>query len=113
MFFTKKMMVMSMMNPFQQTQKLLSKMTELQEVLEKKEVVGESGAGLIKITLNCKNEIRLIKIDPSLLIPSDVEILEDLLIAAFREARQKVETVIAEESGKISTGLPKIPGMPF
>lgn len=97
------------MNPLQQTQKLLAKMNEMQEALEKNEVIGESGAGMIKITMNCKNNIKSIKIDPSL--ASDIEILEDLIVAAFNDAQKKVEAYVAEESSKMSLGLPKIPGL--
>lgn len=101
------------MNPFQQTQKLLAKMEEFQKALETKEAEGISGAGLVSVTLNGKNDVVKVHIDPSLLVPEDVEMLEDLVVAAFREARQKIETLVAEESSKMSAGLPKIPGMPF
>ncbi|MDR1907538.1 MAG: YbaB/EbfC family nucleoid-associated protein [Holosporales bacterium] len=99
------------MNSFQQAQKLLAKMNELQETLEKKEVTGESGAGLVKVVVNCKHDVKLVKIDPSLVVPSDIEILEDLILAAFRDAMQKVDEFAASEGSKISSGLPKIPGM--
>lgn len=88
-------------------------MEEFQKALEAKEVEGSSGAGLVAVTLNGKNDVVRVKIDPSLLVPEDVEMLEDLLVAAFREARQKVESLIAEEGSKMSAGLPKIPGMPL
>ncbi|MDR1208283.1 MAG: YbaB/EbfC family nucleoid-associated protein [Holosporales bacterium] len=101
------------MSSLQQAQKLLAKMTEFQEILNNKEVTGESGAGLIKVTLNGKYEVKHVKIDPSLLVPSDVEILEDLILAAFKDALQKINDFIASESSKISAGLPKVPGMPF
>lgn len=101
------------MNPFQQTQKLIAKMEELQKALEEKEIEGASGAGLVTVTLNGKYDLRRIHIDPSLMVPDDVGMLEDLIIAAFREARQKVDEMVAAESGQLTAGLPKIPGMPF
>jgi DNA-binding YbaB/EbfC family protein len=101
------------MSSFQQAQKLLAKMTEFQDALNNKEMTGESGAGLVKVTLNGKYEMKHVKLDPSLLVPSDVEILEDLVLAAFKDALQKINDFISSESSKISTGLPKIPGMPF
>ncbi|MDR0630961.1 MAG: YbaB/EbfC family nucleoid-associated protein [Holosporales bacterium] len=101
------------MSSLQQAQKLLAKMGEFQETLNNKEATGESGAGLVKIALNGKYELKHIRIDPSLLVPSDVEILEDLILAAFKDALQKINDFIASESSKMSSGLPKIPGMPF
>ena len=100
-------------NPFQQTQKLLAKMEEIQNALEKKEAEGSSGAGLVSVVLNGKNDVVKIHIDPSLLVPEAVEMLEDLVTAAFRDARQKIEEIVSEEGRKISAGLPKIPGMPL
>lgn len=99
------------MNPMQQAQKLMAKMQEMQDMLEKKQITGESGAGMIKIIVNGKNVVQKISIDPSL--KDDIEILEDLLVAAFNDAQRKVEECVAEESGKMSMGLPKIPGLPF
>lgn len=101
------------MSSFQQAQKLLAKMNELQEALAKKDFTGEAGAGLVKITMNGKYEVKYVKIDPSLLVPSDVEILEDLILAALRDALQKATDFVASESSKLSSGLPKMPGMPF
>ncbi|MDR2464084.1 MAG: YbaB/EbfC family nucleoid-associated protein [Holosporales bacterium] len=96
----------------QQAQTLLAKMTEFQELLGKKEVKGVSGAGLVEIVLNCKYDVKCISIDQNLLVPRDVKILEDLVAAAFRDATQKVATVLAEESERAHTEL-KIPGLPF
>lgn len=101
------------MNQFKQTQKLLEQMQELQNKLEQSEVTGTSGAGLVKVTINCKNDAKMIKIDPSLIVPSDVEILEDLIVAAFNDARKKADEKIAEESGRLTSGFPKIPGLGF
>lgn len=99
------------MGAFQQAQKLMAKMNELQATLERRELVGEAGAGKVQVTLNGKGEVRGVKIDPVLLVSEDVEILEDLLMEAFREARQKVEEVLASETGKIQAGMPRMPGL--
>lgn len=98
------------MNQFQQAQKMIEKMNEMQELLAKLDVTGESGAGLVKVCMNCKNEVRFVRVDKSLVIPSDVEILEDLIVAAFNDARRKVEAQVESETKKMSLGLPKLPG---
>ena len=66
---------------------------------------GQRGGGLIQVHLNGKGDLRRIKIDPSLLVPDDVEILEDLLVAAFNDAKAKVETQAAAEMQKLTGGL--------
>lgn len=99
------------MGAFQQAQKLMSKMNELQARLDQYQATGDAGAGKVCVTLNGKGEILNVKIDPAIVNPEDVEILEDLLVEAFREARKKVEDYLASETGKIQAGMPKIPGL--
>lgn len=99
------------MGAFQQAQKLMSKMNELQERLNRYEATGEAGAGKVRVTLNGKSEALSVKIDPELVVPEDVEILEDLLVEAFGEARRKVEEYLATETNKIQAGMPKLPGL--
>lgn len=99
------------MGAFQQAQKLMSKMNELQAHLDQYETTGEAGAGKVRVTLNGKGEALSVRIDPTLVVPEDVEILEDLLVEAFSEARRKVEEYLAAETGKIQAGMPKIPGL--
>lgn len=99
------------MNPMQQAQKLLAKMQEMQDNLANIELVGEAGAGMVKVVMNGKSVVRKVTIDPSL--KDDLEILEDLLVAAFNDAQRKVEEHVAAEGAKMSAGMPKIPGMPF
>ncbi|MDR3285122.1 MAG: YbaB/EbfC family nucleoid-associated protein [Holosporales bacterium] len=101
------------MNPFKQAQDLMEKMNELQNKLEQIEVIGESGTGLVKVTMNCKNEVKFVKIDQELIVPNDVEILEDLVIAAINDAKRKVDAKVEEESKKLAGLMPNIPGIGF
>ena len=94
-----------------QAQQLQEKMAEMQERMNQVEMMGMSGAGMVKVTVNGKSELKAISIDPSLLDPKDVEVLEDLIIAAFNEAKTKIETHVAEEMGKITGGLGLPAGM--
>jgi DNA-binding YbaB/EbfC family protein len=98
-----------------QAQAMQSKMAEMQEKLAAVELTGAAGAGMVKVTLNGKNELRSVKIDPSLLDPKEVEVLEDLIVAAFNDAKGKVDAYMAEEMAKITGGLQLPPGvkLPF
>lgn len=98
-----------------QAQLMQTRMAAMQESLGKIEVSGQAGGGLVTITLNGKGEMRKVKIDPSLAQPGDVEVLEDLIVAAFNDAKAKVESHVNEEMAKITGGL-KLPGglnLPF
>ena len=92
-------------NLMKQAQQMQSKMAEMQAKLAEIEVAGASGGGMIQITVNGKGEMRRIKIDPSLCVPDDVEVLEDLIVAAFNDAKGKAETVMQEEMQKVTGGL--------
>lgn len=94
-----------------QAQQLQTKMAEMQKDMEAMEVFGESGAGMVKVTLNGKSEMRRIKIDPQLIDPDEIEMLEDLIVAACNDAKGKVEAKMQEEMGKLTGGLPLPPGM--
>ncbi len=85
-------------------------MRKMQEDLQNMEIVGESGAGLVKITMNGKHEARGVSIDPSLLA-EDREILEDLIAAAINDAARRVETLNAEKMAEVTSGLNLPPGM--
>ena len=98
-----------------QAQQMQARMAEMQENLGRIEIDGQAGGGLVTVTLNGKAEMRKIKIDPSLAQPDDVEVLEDLVIAAFNDAKTKVEARVNDEMAKITGGL-KLPGgmnLPF
>jgi DNA-binding YbaB/EbfC family protein len=95
-----------------QAQQMQSKMEELQETLAATEITGSAGGGLVSVTMNGKNEVKAVKIDPSTVGgPDEVEILEDLLVAAFNDAKAKVEARMQEEMQKITGGLNLPPGM--
>ncbi|MBS0521975.1 MAG: YbaB/EbfC family nucleoid-associated protein [Proteobacteria bacterium] len=94
----------------QQAQQMQQKVQELQAQLERMEVVGASGAGLVKVTVNGKNETRRVEIDPSLLKPEEKGIVEDLIVAAANDARGKVEQAVQEQMKAITGGLPLPPG---
>ena len=98
-----------------QAQEMQKKMKELQEGLANLEVEGSSGGGLVRITVTGKGEVKKIKIDPSLMKPEESEILEDLIVAAFNEAKKRSEEASAEEMKKLTGGLNLPPGfkMPF
>ena len=98
-----------------QAQEMQAKMGEMQERLQKIEVDGSAGAGLVSVTLSGKSEMRKVKIDPSLLKPEDREVLEDLVVAATNDARARLESRMQEEVNKVTGGLQLPPGfnMPF
>ena len=94
-----------------QAQQMQTKMAEMQTKLESMEIQGEAGAGLVTVVLNGKGDLRSIKLDPKVIDPSDAEMLEDLIIAAHANARQKLEAATAEEMQKVTGGLQLPPGM--
>lgn len=98
-----------------QAQQMQTKMQEMQNRLNDFESEGQAGAGMVKVTLNGKNELRKVKIDPSLLKADEAEVLEDLLIAAFNDAKNKIEAHVQGEMGKLTGGLSLPPGfkLPF
>lgn len=98
-----------------QASQMQAKMQEMQAKLEAMEVDGEFGAGMVRVTLSGKSELRRVKIDPKLLDPSEAEMLEDLVVAAHADAKKKVEAVMADEMQKATGGL-ELPGgmkLPF
>lgn len=97
-----------------QAQAMQENMAKAQEQLADIEVVGESGAGMVKATINCRNEVRKLSIDPSLL-EDDPEMLEDLVVAAMNDALRKAEATSQEKMGSLTSGMGLPPGfkMPF
>lgn len=98
-------------NLMKQAQQMQSKMAEMQAKLSELEVTGASGGGMLKVTLNGKYELKAIKIDPALVTPDDVEVLEDLIVAAFNDAKVKAEAAMQEEMAKVTGGLNLPAGM--
>ncbi len=94
-----------------QAQQMQAKLGEMQARMADLEVEGASGGGMVKLTLNGKGDLRKVKIDPQAIDPSDPEMLEDLIVAAFNDAKQKVETTMQDEMGKLTGGLNLPPGL--
>jgi DNA-binding YbaB/EbfC family protein len=94
-----------------QAQQMQEKMQEMQSRLESMEVQGEAGAGLVTVTMNGKGDLRQVKIDPKVIDPSDAEMLQDLIVAAHANARQKVDAATAAEMQKVTGGMQLPPGM--
>jgi hypothetical protein len=98
-------------NMLKEAQKLQSRMAEMQAKLDTIEVAGAAGGGMVSVTLNGKGEMRQVKIDPSLVDPAEIEILEDLVVAAFNDAKAKVEAHVQDEMGKLTGGMNLPPGL--
>jgi DNA-binding YbaB/EbfC family protein len=95
-----------------QAQAMQDNLKKAQDELANIEVEGQSGAGLVKVLMTCKNEVRRVTIDPSLLA-DDKDMLEDLVAAAFNDAVRRAEATSAEKMGKLTQGMPLPPGMKF
>lgn len=100
-----------LMGMMKQVQGMQARMQQMQEELAAMEVSGESGAGLVRVTLNGKGEMRGLKIDPSLMKPEETEILEDLIVAATQDAKAKTEGMLQEKMKELTGGLPLPPGL--
>jgi DNA-binding YbaB/EbfC family protein len=98
-----------------QASQMQAKMQEMQARMEAMEVEGTSGAGLVTVTLTGKGDLKRLKVDPKLADPAEMEMLEDLVIAAHAEARRRIEETMAEEMAKVTGGM-QLPGgmkLPF
>ena len=98
-------------NMMKQAQAMQAKMAEMQAKLEQMTVEGAAGGGMVKVTLTGKGEMRGVAIDPALIDPEEVEVLEDLLVAAHNDAKAKSEAMMAEEMKAVTGGLQLPPGM--
>lgn len=98
-----------------QAQQMQAKMADMQAKLGDMEIGGASAGGMVAVTLNGRGEMRKVKIDRSLVDPEDVEVLEDLIVAAYNDAKGKVEARMQEEMAKLTGGLGLPPGfkLPF
>ena len=97
-------------NIMKQAQAMQQKMMRLQKELEDKEVEATSGGGMVTATVNGKQQVVSLKIEPAVVDPEDTEMLEDLIVAAINEALKKSQEMAQEEMAKITGGL-NIPGM--
>jgi len=99
-------------NLMKQAQQMQQKMLKLQEEIAKKTHDASVGGGMVTVTVNGKSEVLRIKIEPQVVDPDGVEMLEDLVVAGVNEALRKAQEMMAEEMGKLTGGL-KIPGLSF
>lgn len=98
-----------------QASQMQSKMQEMQAKMETMQIEGTAGAGMVTVTLTGKGDLKRLKIDPKLADPGEMEMLEDLIVAAHNDAKAKIETQTAEEMQKVTGGL-SLPGgmkLPF
>jgi nucleoid-associated protein EbfC len=100
--------IMGMMKKAQAVQ---AKLQEAQDELGRLEVEGQSGGGMVSLTLSAKGELKGVRIDASLLTPADKEMLEDLIVAAFNDGKAKADRMAAEKMQALTAGLPLPPGM--
>ncbi|MBA5724441.1 YbaB/EbfC family nucleoid-associated protein [Candidatus Liberibacter sp.] len=103
----------NMMKMMGQVKEIQEKMGKMQDVIANLEAEGVSGGGLVRVRLNGKNTLIGLKIDDSLLCKEDSEILEDLVVAAHRDARQNLEEMIEAKTREITSGLSLPPGFKF
>jgi hypothetical protein len=94
-----------------QAAELKSKMENMQAELDRMEVEGIAGGGMLMVTLSGKGELRHVKVDESLLKPDQKEIIEDLMVAAHADARRKLETLLQDKMQAMTGGLPLPPGL--
>src|ERR687894_922530 len=100
-----------LMGIMKQAQAMQQKLQDAQAELETLEVEGASGGGVVTVRVSGKGALKSIQIDPSLLVPDEKEILEDLIVAAMNDARVKAERTMQERMAEITKGLPLPPGM--
>jgi len=98
-------------NLMKQAQKMQKEMAKLQEELQDKTVEASAGGGAITVVVSGKKELKEIKLSPEVVDPDDVEMLQDLILAAVNEALRKADDMVNEEMGKITGGLGGLPGL--
>jgi DNA-binding YbaB/EbfC family protein len=101
----------NLMGMMKQVGEMQARMQQMQEELALIEIDGQAGAGLVKVTLSGRGEIRKVAIDPSLMKPEETEILEDLLVAAGQDAKAKLDAQLQSKMQEMAGGLPLPPGL--
>jgi len=101
------------MKILQQAQQMQGRLQEMQEQLQRQTVIGSAGGGMVTVEADGKGHVRRIKLDPSVVSASDVEMLEDLIQAAVSEAQKKAAVLAQEEMGKLTGGIPLPFNLPF
>lgn len=98
-----------------QAQELQSRMAEAQDEIVRLEATGTSGGGLVSVTVTGKGELKALRVDPSLMKPEEAEIVEDLIVAAFSDAKNRVDALVADRMQAVTGNLPLPPGfkLPF
>ena len=102
---------MNMNGMMKKVQKMQKQMQEMQEQLKQQTIEATAGGGVVKITMDGEKQVKGIVIDPAAVDPEDVELLQDLLEAAFNEATKKVDEKMASEMGKLTSSMGLPPGM--
>ncbi|ADQ13812.1 YbaB/EbfC family nucleoid-associated protein [Halanaerobium hydrogeniformans] len=102
---------MDMKKLMKQAQQMQTKMAKMQEELEEKTLESTAGGGAVKVVVNGKQELVDLQIDPDAVDPDDVEMLEDLILAAVNQAMREMQEMVNEEMGKVTGGM-NLPGMP-
>ena len=100
-----------LMGMMKQVREMQGRMEQMQADLAALEVDGQSGGGLVRVTLTGKGDLKKIRIDPSLLKPDEAEIVEDLIVAAAADAKGKVEAEMQSKMSEVTGGLPLPPGL--
>ena len=100
-----------LMGMMKQAQELQTRMQKMQDDMAAMEVRGQSGGGLVMVMLDGKGTLKKVKVDPSLMVASETEILEDLIIAATDDARAKVDTQMQVKMQEVTGGMPLPPGL--
>ncbi|MAH05008.1 MAG: YbaB/EbfC family nucleoid-associated protein [Alphaproteobacteria bacterium] len=103
--------MMNIQKMMKQAQEMQQKMQEVQETVGQMEAEGSAGGGLVKVTMTCRGMVTKMTVDPSLVDPSEVEVMEDLIAAAVNDARGKADAIMTEETQKAMQGMGLPPGM--
>jgi len=102
---------MNIQSMLKKAQQLQAKMSQVQEELKGKEMIGTAGGGKVKVTMNGAQEVTAISIDPDVVKPDEADLLEDLVLAAFRDARAKITKMVEEEMSRVTGGMGLPPGL--
>lgn len=102
---------MNIQSMLKKAQALQAKMSQVQDELKTKEMIGTAGGGKVKVTMNGAQEVTAISIDPDVVKSDEADLLEDLVLAAFRDARAKITKMVEEEMSRVTGGMGLPPGL--